>query len=161
MANPIVTIEMEDGGVIRLELYPDIAPITVDNFVSLVKKGFYDGLIFHRVISGFMIQGGDPKGTGMGGPGYTIKGEFRANGVVNNIKHERGVISMARSMMPDSAGSQFFIMHADAPHLDGQYAAFGRVIEGIEEVDKIAAARTSRGDRPVTDQRMKKVTVTE
>ena len=161
MANPIVTIEMEDGGVIRLELYPDIAPITVDNFVSLVKKGFYDGLIFHRVISGFMIQGGDPKGTGMGGPGYTIKGEFRANGVVNNIKHERGVISMARSMMPDSAGSQFFIMHADAPHLDGQYAAFGRVIEGIEEVDTIAAARTSRGDRPVTDQRMKKVTVTE
>ena len=161
MANPIVTIEMEDGGVIRLELYPDIAPITVDNFVSLVKKGFYDGLIFHRVISGFMIQGGDPKGTGMGGPGYTIKGEFKANGVVNNIKHERGVISMARSMMPDSAGSQFFIMHADAPHLDGQYAAFGRVIEGIEEVDKIAAARTSRGDRPVTDQRMKKVTVTE
>ena len=161
MANPIVTIEMEDGGVIRLELYPDIAPITVDNFVALVKKGFYDGLIFHRVISGFMIQGGDPQGTGMGGPGYTIKGEFRANGVVNNIRHERGVISMARSMMPDSAGSQFFIMHADAPHLDGQYAAFGRVIEGIEEVDKIAAARTSRGDRPVNDQRMKKVTVTE
>ena len=161
MANPIVTIEMEDGGVIRLELYPDIAPITVDNFVSLVKKGFYDGLIFHRVISGFMIQGGDPQGTGMGGPGYTIKGEFKSNGVVNNIKHERGVISMARSMMPDSAGSQFFIMHADAPHLDGQYAAFGRVIEGIEEVDKIAAARTSRGDRPVNDQRMKKVTVTE
>ena len=161
MANPIVTIEMEDGGVIRLELYPDIAPITVDNFVSLVKKGFYDGLIFHRVISGFMIQGGDPKGTGMGGPGYTIKGEFKANGVVNNIRHERGVISMARSMMPDSAGSQFFIMHADAPHLDGQYAAFGRVIEGIEEVDKIASTRTSRGDRPVNDQRMKKVTVTE
>ena len=161
MANPIVTIEMEDGGVIRLELYPDIAPITVDNFVSLVRKGFYDGLIFHRVISGFMIQGGDPKGTGMGGPGYTIKGEFKANGVVNNIRHERGVISMARSMMPDSAGSQFFIMHADAPHLDGQYAAFGRVIEGIEEVDKIASTRTSRGDRPVNDQRMKKVTVTE
>ena len=161
MANPIVTIEMEDGGVIRLELYPDIAPITVDNFVSLVRKGFYDGLIFHRVISGFMIQGGDPKGTGMGGPGYTIKGEFKANGVVNNIRHERGVISMARSMMPDSAGSQFFIMHADAPHLDGQYAAFGRVIEGIEEVDKIASTRTSRGDRPLNDQRMKKVTVTE
>ena len=161
MANPIVTIEMEDGGVIRLELYPDIAPITVDNFVSLVKKGFYDGLIFHRVIPGFMIQGGDPKGTGMGGPGYTIKGEFKANGVVNNIRHERGVISMARSMMPDSAGSQFFIMHANAPHLDGQYAAFGRVIEGIEEVDKIASTRTARGDRPVTDQRMKKVTVTE
>ena len=161
MANPIVPIEMEDGGVIRLELYPDIAPITVDNFVSLVKKGFYDGLIFHRVISGFMIQGGDPQGTGMGGPGFTIKGEFSANGFANNLSHTRGVISMARSMMPDSAGSQFFIMHADAPHLDGQYAAFGRVIEGIEEVDKIAAARTSRGDRPVNDQRMKKVTVTE
>ena len=161
MANPIVTIEMEDGGVIRLELYPDVAPITVDNFVSLVRKGFYDGLIFHRVIPGFMIQGGDPKGIGTGGPGYTIKGEFKANGVVNNIKHERGVISMARSMMPDSAGSQFFIMHADAPHLDGQYAAFGRVIEGIEEVDKIASTRTSRNDRPVSDQRMKKVTVTE
>ena len=161
MANPIVTIEMEDGGVIRLELYPDVAPITVDNFVSLVRKGFYDGLIFHRVISGFMIQGGDPKGIGTGGPGYTIKGEFKANGVVNNIKHERGVISMARSMMPDSAGSPFFIMHADAPHLDGQYAAFGRVIEGIEEVDKIASTRTSRNDRPVSDQRMKKVTVTE
>ena len=161
MANPIVTIEMEDGGVIRLELYPDVAPITVDNFVSLVRKGFYDGLIFHRVISGFMIQGGDPNGNGTGGPGYTIKGEFKANGVVNNIKHERGVISMARSMMPDSAGSQFFIMHADAPHLDGQYAAFGRVIEGIEEVDKIASTRTSRNDRPVSDQRMKKVTVTE
>ncbi len=162
MANPIVTIEMEDGGVIRLELYPDIAPITVDNFVSLVKKGFYDGLIFHRVISGFMIQGGDPKGTGMGGPGYTIKGEFARNGFKqNNLRHTRGVLSMARTMMPNSAGSQFFIMHADAPHLDGQYAAFGRVIEGIEEVDKIASTRTSRGDRPVTDQRMKKVTVTE
>ena len=161
MANPIVKIEMENGGVITAELYPELAPNTVANFVNLVESGFYDGLIFHRVIPGFMIQGGDPQGTGMGGPGYTIKGEFRANGVVNNIKHERGVISMARSMMPDSAGSQFFIMHADAPHLDGQYAAFGRVIEGIEEVDKIAAARTSRGDRPVTDQRMKKVTVTE
>ena len=162
MANPIVTIEMEDGGVIRLELYPDIAPITVDNFVSLVRKGFYDGLIFHRVISGFMIQGGDPQGTGMGGPGYTIKGEFARNGFKqNNLRHTRGVLSMARTMMPNSAGSQFFIMHADAPHLDGQYAAFGRVIEGIEEVDKIAAARTSRGDRPVNDQRMKKVTVTE
>ena len=151
MANPIVTIEMEDGGVIRLELYPDIAPITVDNFVSLVKKGFYDGLIFHRVISGFMIQGGDPKGTGMGGPGYTIKGEFRANGVVNNIKHERGVISMARSMMPDSAGSQFFIMHADAKSLDGQYAAFGQVVEGMDEVDKIAAVQTDSNDKPLED----------
>ena len=161
MSNPIVKFEMENGKTITAELYPEIAPNTVANFVTLVQSGFYDGVIFHRVIPGFMIQGGDPQGTGMGGPGYTIKGEFRANGVVNNIKHERGVISMARSMMPDSAGSQFFIMHADAPHLDGQYAAFGRVIEGIEEVDKIAAARTSRGDRPVTDQRMKKVTVTE
>ena len=159
MANPIVTIEMEDGGVIRLELYPDVAPITVDNFVSLVRKGFYDGLIFHRVISGFMIQGGDPKGTGMGGPGYTIKGEFKANGVVNNIRHERGVISMARSMMPDSAGSQFFIMHADAPHLDGQYAAFGKVTEGMDAVDEIAATRTGRQDRPVTDQRIARATV--
>ena len=159
MPNPIVTIEMEDGGVIRAELYPDIAPITVENFLSLAEKGFYDGLIFHRVISGFMIQGGDPTGTGMGGPGHTIKGEFRANGVVNNIKHERGVLSMARSMMPDSAGSQFFIMHKTSPHLDGQYAAFGRVIEGIEVVDRIASAKTDRSDRPVTEQKMKKVTV--
>ena len=151
MANPIVTIEMEDGGVIRLELYPDVAPITVDNFVSLVRKGFYDGLIFHRVISGFMIQGGDPKGTGMGGPGYPIKGEFKANGVVNNIRHERGVISMARSMMPDSAGSQFFIMHADARSLDGQYAAFGQVVEGMDEVDKIAAVQTDSNDKPLED----------
>ena len=161
MPNPTFVITMADGREMKGELYPDIAPQSVGNFIALANSGFYDGLIFHRVIPGFMIQGGDPKGTGMGGPGYTIKGEFRANGVVNNLKHERGVISMARSMMPDSAGSQFFIMHADAPHLDGQYAAFGRVIEGIEEVDKIAAARTSRGDRPVTDQRMKKVTVTE
>ena len=159
--HPTFVITMADGREMKGELYPEIAPQSVGNFIALANSGFYDGLIFHRVIPGFMIQGGDPKGTGMGGPGYTIKGEFRANGVVNNIKHERGVISMARSMMPDSAGSQFFIMHADAPHLDGQYAAFGRVIEGIEEVDKIAAARTSRGDRPVTDQRMKKVTVTE
>ena len=161
MANPIVTIEMEDGGVIRLELYPDIAPITVDNFVSLVKKGFYDGLIFHRVISGFMIQGGDPKGTGMGGPGYTIKGEFRANGVVNNIKHERGVISMARSMMPYSAGSQFFIMHADAPSLDGQYAAFGRVTdeESLAVVDAIATTLTDSNDKPLSEWKMKSVTV--
>ena len=159
MANPIVTIEMEDGGIIRLELYPDIAPITVDNFVSLVKKGFYDGLIFHRVISGFMIQGGDPKGTGMGGPGYTIKGEFRANGVVNNIKHERGVISMARSMMPDSAGSQFFIMHADAPHLDGQYASFGMVIDGMDIVDAIVNTKRDWHDRPREEQKMKSVTV--
>ncbi len=159
MPNPIVTIEMEDGGVIRAELYPDIAPITVENFLSLAEKGFYDGLIFHRVIPGFMIQGGDPTGTGMGGPGHTIKGEFRANGVVNNIKHERGVLSMARSMMPDSAGSQFFIMHKTSPHLDGQYAAFGRVIEGIEVVDRIAATKTDRSDRPLTEQKMKKVTV--
>ena len=159
MANPIITIEMEDGDVIKAELYPEIAPITVENFLSLAEKGFYDGLIFHRVISGFMIQGGDPTGTGMGGPGYTIKGEFRANGVVNNIKHERGVLSMARSMMPDSAGSQFFIMHKAAPHLDGQYAAFGRVIEGIEVVDRIASTKTDRSDRPVVEQKMKKVIV--
>ena len=155
----IVRIEMEDGGVMRAELYPEIAPNTVNNFISLVKKGFYDGLIFHRVISGFMIQGGDPTGTGMGGPGHTIKGEFRANGVVNNIKHERGVLSMARSMMPDSAGSQFFIMHADAPHLDGDYAAFGKVIEGIEVVDKICSVRTDYNDKPRIPQVMKKVTV--
>ena len=159
MPNPIVTIEMEDGGVIRAELYPEIAPITVENFLSLAEKGFYDGLIFHRVISGFMIQGGDPTGTGMGGPGHTIKGEFRANGVVNNIKHERGVLSMARSMMPNSAGSQFFIMHKTSPHLDGQYAAFGRVIEGLDVVDRIAATKTDRSDRPLTEQKMKKVTV--
>ena len=161
MENPIATIEMEDGGVITAELYPDTAPQSVYNFIALANSGFYDGLIFHRVIPGFMIQGGDPKGTGIGGPGYRIKGEFAMNGVKNPLKHTYGVLSMARSMMPDSAGSQFFIMHADAPHLDGQYAAFGRVIEGIEEVDKIAAARTSRGDRPVTDERMKKVIVTE
>ena len=159
MANPIITIEMENGGIIRAELYPEIAPITVENFVKLTKQGFYDGLIFHRVIEGFMIQGGDPTGTGMGGPGHTIKGEFRMNGVVNNIKHERGVLSMARSMMPNSAGSQFFIMHRNAPHLDGQYAAFGRVIEGIEVVDQIATTRTGAQDRPVEEQKMKKVTV--
>lgn len=159
MANPIVTIEMENGAIIRAELYPETAPITVENFVSLVKKGFYDGLIFHRVIEGFMIQGGDPTGTGMGGPGYSIKGEFRANGVENNLRHERGVLSMARSMAPDSAGSQFFIMHRNAPHLDGQYAAFGKVIEGIEAVDEIAATQTGRQDRPVSEQKMKKVTV--
>ena len=157
--NPIVTIEMENGGVITLELYPALAPNTVANFVDLAQKGFYDGLIFHRVISGFMIQGGDPKGTGMGGPGYGIKGEFSQNGFPNAIKHERGVISMARSMMPNSAGSQFFIMHKNSPHLDGAYAAFGRVTEGIEVVDAIAAVRTGRNDRPVEDQRMKKVSV--
>ena len=157
----MVRIEMEDGGIIELQLYPAVAPITCANFEKLVKQGFYDGLIFHRVIAGFMIQGGDPTGTGMGGPGHTIKGEFRKNGVVNNIKHERGVLSMARSMMPNSAGSQFFIMHKTSPHLDGQYAAFGRVIEGIEVVDQIASTKTGAQDRPVEEQKMKKVTVEE
>lgn len=163
MKNPIIKIEMENGKIIRLELYPDKAPITVDNFVKLVKKGFYDGLTFHRVISGFMIQGGDPKGNGTGGPGYEIKGEFASNGwKTNDIKHKRGVISMARAMNPDSAGSQFFIMHADAPHLDGQYAAFGKVIEGIETVDEIAAVRVERyNDKPTVPQKMKKVTAEE
>ena len=161
MANPIICIEMENGDKIRCELYPEKAPLTVGNFVKLTKEGFYDGLIFHRVIEGFMIQGGDPTGTGMGGPGHHIKGEFRMNGVANDLKHTRGTLSMARSMMPDSAGSQFFIMHANAPHLDGQYAAFGRVIEGIEAVDTIATCRTDRGDRPLQEQKMKKVTVEE
>ncbi|MBQ9045053.1 MAG: peptidylprolyl isomerase [Oscillospiraceae bacterium] len=160
MSNPIVTIEMENGGVIKAELYPEIAPNTVNNFVSLVKAGFYDGVIFHRVIPGFMIQGGDPNGTGMGGPGYSIKGEFSANGFENDLKHTRGVLSMARTMIPDSAGSQFFIMHQDAPHLDRQYAAFGKVIEGIEVVDQIARApRNMMNDKPKADQRMKTVTV--
>ena len=160
MSNPIVTIEMEDGGVIRAELYPDVAPKTVENFVSLVQKGFYDGVIFHRVIPGFMIQGGDPTGSGMGGPGHTIPGEFTANGFKNDLKHTRGVLSMARTMDPNSAGSQFFIMHMDAPHLDGQYAAFGKVIEGIEVVDSIARTpRNMANDKPRQDQRMKKVTV--
>ena len=159
MNNPIVTIEMENGDIIKAELYPEIAPNTVASFVSLVEKGFYDGLIFHRVIPGFMIQGGDPTGTGMGGPGYTIKGEFSGNGFKNDLKHTRGVLSMARSMMPNSAGSQFFIMHADAPHLDGQYAAFGKVIEGLDAVDAIASTQTGRADRPVNDQRMAKVKV--
>lgn len=161
MKNPVVTLTMDDGSVIKLELYPDKAPITVDNFVKLVKQGFYDGLIFHRVINGFMIQGGDPEGTGMGGPGYEIKGEFAMNGVDNDLKHERGVISMARSMRPDSAGSQFFIMHQNAPHLDGQYAAFGKVIEGIEVVDKIASVKTDFSDRPRVEQRIKSMTVEE
>ena len=142
MTNPVVTITMTNGDVMKAELYPEIAPNTVNNFISLVQKGFYDGLIFHRVISGFMIQGGDPQGTGMGGPGYSIKGEFAMNGVRNDLKHTRGVLSMARSMMPNSAGSQFFIMHANAPHLDGQYAAFGKVVEGLDVVDKIASVRT-------------------
>ncbi|MBR2821434.1 MAG: peptidylprolyl isomerase [Clostridiales bacterium] len=152
MANPIVTIQMKDGGVMKAELYPDIAPVTVKNFVDLAAKGFYNGLIFHRVIPDFMIQGGDPEGTGMGGPGYSIKGEFTANGFRNDLKHTRGVLSMARSMDPDSAGSQFFIMHADYPYLDGQYAAFGKLIEGIEVVDKIASVKTDYNDRPYEDQ---------
>ena len=160
MKNPIVTFEMENGDVFKAELYPEIAPNTVANFVNLVESGFYNGLIFHRVIPGFMIQGGDPNGTGMGGPGYSIRGEFAANGFKqNNLRHERGVLSMARAMMPNSAGSQFFVMHADAPHLDGQYAAFGRVIEGIEAVDHVAETETGFQDRPVQEQRMKSVTV--
>lgn len=157
--NPVVTFTMENGDVIKAELYPDVAPISVHNFISLINKNFYDGLIFHRVIRGFMIQGGDPEGTGMGGPGYSIKGEFAANGVENNLKHTEGVLSMARSMAPDSAGSQFFIMHKNAPHLDGSYAAFGKVIEGMENVNKIAETATDYSDRPLEDQIMKSVTV--
>ena len=157
--NPIVTIEMESGGVIKAELYPEIAPNTVNNFISLANKGFYDGVIFHRVIPGFMIQGGDPDGTGMGGPGYSIKGEFTGNGFQNDLKHKRGVLSMARTMMPNSAGSQFFIMHENAPHLDKQYAAFGMVTEGLDVVDAIAATPCDYNDRPKTPQVMKKVTV--
>ena len=157
--NPIVTIEMENGDIIKAELYPEIAPNTVKNFISLVKKGYYDGLIFHRVINGFMIQGGCPDGTGMGGPGYSIKGEFAQNGFANDLKHTEGVLSMARSMMPDSAGSQFFIMHKNAPHLDGAYAAFGKVIEGQDIVNKIATTQTDYSDRPLKKQIMKKVTV--
>ena len=157
--NPIVTFEMENGKTFSAELYPEIAPNTVNNFISLVKKGFYDGIIFHRVIAGFMIQGGDPQGLGTGGPGYHIKGEFEANRVSNPLKHARGVLSMARAQHPDSAGSQFFVMHADANYLDGQYAGFGKVTEGMETVDGIASTRTDFRDRPVVDQRMKKVTV--
>ena len=158
--NPIVTIQMKNGDVMKIELYPETAPNTVAFFVKLCQDGFYDGLGFHRVIPGFMIQGGDPQGTGMGGPGYTIKGEFAHNGFrQNNLRHARGVLSMARSMMPNSAGSQFFIMHADAPHLDGEYAAFGKVTEGMDTVDEIASTRTGRQDRPVTDQRIRRVTV--
>ena len=157
----MVTIQMENGKEIKIELYPQIAPITVENFISLVKDGFYDGLTFHRVIPGFMIQGGCPDGTGMGGPGHTIKGEFLSNGVDNTHMHTRGVLSMARANNPDSAGSQFFIMHADAPHLDGQYAAFGKVVEGMEAVDEIAAVPTDYSDRPRVVQRMAKVTYTE
>ena len=157
--NPIVTIEMENGGVIKAELYPEVAPNTVNNFISLISKGFYNGVIFHRVIPGFMIQGGDPKGQGIGGPGYSIKGEFTANRFENNLKHDRGVLSMARTMNPNSAGSQFFIMVEKAPHLDGQYAAFGKVIEGMDVADAIVGAKRDRMDRPYEDQRMKSVTV--
>ena len=157
--NPIVTFEMDDGGKMVAELYPVVAPNTVNNFISLVKSGFYNGLIFHRVIPGFMIQGGCPQGTGTGGPGYSIKGEFSANGVPNDLKHSRGVLSMARAMHPDSAGSQFFIMVEPAPHLDGQYAAFGKVIEGLDVADAIVSADRNRMDKPYQDQRMKTVTV--
>ena len=157
--NPIVTFTMENGDIFKAELYPEIAPVTVNNFISLVNKGFYNGLIFHRVIPGFMIQGGDPEGQGFGGPGYNIKGEFSANGFENNLKHSEGVLSMARSMDPDSAGSQFFIMHKNSPHLDGSYAAFGKVIEGFENVNKIAECETDYSDKPVKPQIMKTVTV--
>ncbi len=159
MKNPIATIEMEYGGIIKAELYPGNAPNTVNNFISLANGGFYDGLIFHRVIKGFMIQGGCPQGTGTGGPGYSIKGEFSANGFENSLKHTRGVLSMARAMDPDSAGSQFFIMHADAPHLDGQYAAFGRVTEGMEIVDEIADVPTDFRDRPIMEEKISKISV--
>ena len=157
--NPIITIEMENGDIMKAELYPEIAPNTVNNFISLIKKGFYDGVGFHRIIPGFMIQGGDPQGTGMGGPGYCIKGEFASNGFKNDLKHTRGVLSMARSMRPDSAGSQFFIMHANAPHLDGDYAAFGKLIEGEDVLNKIAETDVDWNDRPRTPQVMKEVTV--
>lgn len=159
MANPIATIEMENGHTIKVELYPEIAPNTVNNFISLANSGFYNGLIFHRVIKDFMIQGGDPKGTGVGGPGYCIKGEFTGNGHSNSLNHTRGVISMARTMDPNSAGSQFFIVHQDSPHLDGQYASFGKVIEGIETVDEIASVSTNYKDAPRTKQVMAKVSV--
>ncbi len=159
MANPIVTITMNDGSVMKAELYPDIAPNTVRNFISLIKKGFYDGTIFHRIIAGFMIQGGDPTGTGMGGPGYEINGEFSMNGFHNSLRHTKGVLSMARAMDPNSAGSQFFIMHADAPHLDGQYAAFGKITEGLDVVDRIATVDTDYSDRPIEEQVMQSVTV--
>ena len=159
MANPIVTITMDNGDVMKAELYPEVAPNTVNNFISLVKKGFYDGLIFHRVISGFMIQGGCPKGTGTGGPGYCIKGEFKLNGVKNNLSHKRGVVSMARAQSPNSAGSQFFIMHEDGEFLDGQYAAFGKVLEGMDVVDKIAATKTDGNDRPLTEQKIASIRV--
>ncbi|RHE26753.1 peptidylprolyl isomerase [Dorea formicigenerans] len=159
MANPIVTFEMENGDIMKAELYPEIAPNTVNNFISLVQNGFYDGLIFHRVIRGFMIQGGCPDGTGMGGPGYTIKGEFSQNGFANDLRHTEGVLSMARAMHPDSAGSQFFIMHKNSPHLDGAYTAFGKITEGMDIVNKIAETATDYSDRPLEEQKMKKVTV--
>ena len=159
MNNPVVTIEMENGDVIKAELYPEKAPNTVNNFISLVKKGYYDGLIFHRVIRGFMIQGGCPDGNGMGGPGYSIRGEFAQNGFANDLKHTEGVLSMARAMHPDSAGSQFFIMHKAAPHLDGAYAAFGKVTEGMDAVNRIAEVRTDYSDRPMKEQKIKKMTV--
>lgn len=159
LANPIVTMTMASGDVMKFELYPDIAPNTVKNFISLIKKGFYDGLIFHRIIEGFMIQGGCPEGSGMGGPGYSIKGEFSENGFKNDLKHEPGVLSMARSMMPNSAGSQFFIMHKASPHLDGSYAAFGKITEGLDVVDKLACVPTGFSDRPLEDQVIASVTV--
>ena len=159
MSNPIVTITMANGDIMKAELYPDVAPNTVNNFISLVKKGFYDGLVFHRVIRGFMIQGGCPQGTGMGGPGYSIKGEFSYNGFANDLKHTPGVLSMARAMNPNSAGSQFFIMHETSPHLDGQYAAFGKVTEGMDVVNKIAETTTDYSDRPLEPQMIKSMTV--
>lgn len=159
MANPIVTITMADGSIIKAELYPDIAPNTVNNFISLIQKGYYDGLIFHRVIKGFMIQGGCPEGTGTGGPGYSIKGEFSSNGFQNTLRHTPGVLSMARSMMPDSAGSQFFIMHKTSPHLDGQYAAFGKITEGMDIVDQIATVDTDYYDKPLNEQKIQTITV--
>ena len=161
ITNPKIQIEMANGGIVKAELYPEVAPITVENFVKLIKEGFYDGLIFHRVIPGFMIQGGDPEGSGMGGPGYSIKGEFASNGVENDLKHDRGVLSMARSMMPNSAGSQFFIMVEKAPHLDGDYAAFGQVTEGMDVVDAIVKAPRDMMDKPLEDQQMTKVTLIE
>lgn len=157
--NPIVTFEFMNGDIVKAELYPDVAPNTVKNFISLINKGFYDGVIFHRVIEGFMIQGGCPNGNGMGGPGYSIKGEFNQNGFMNDLKHDEGVLSMARAMSPNSAGSQFFIMHKKSPHLDGQYAAFGKVIDGMDVVNKIATSKTGRMDRPVEEVKLNKVTV--
>ncbi len=159
MTNPVITITMDNGDVMKAELYPEIAPNTVKNFISLINKGFYNGLIFHRVIEGFMIQGGCPNGNGMGGPGYSIKGEFSQNGFANNLKHGPGVLSMARSMMPDSAGSQFFIMHKNSPHLDGAYAAFGKVVDGMDVVNAIAQTRTDYNDRPLKEQKIKSITV--